>query len=500
MGISIIDAINDPELLGHGFPDIESWRPWLTVLRSLFGLRLDHADKARFKDCTGRTAPNPDGHRECFLVCGRRSGKSRILATIAVYLAAFKDWERHLAPGEYGTVMVLARDRSQAKVIFGYVKGLLAGSPMLSDLIVNETAESLELRGRVLIEIHTASFRGVRGRTIIAALLDEIAFWQSDEHSANPDIEVLNAIRPSLATVPGSVLLASSSPYARRGALWRAFDKHFGKDDSAPLIWRAATRTMNELVPAEFIQAQLDDDEAAARAEYLAEFRSDVEGFVKLDVVRACVGSYAQRGYDSGLRYFAFVDPSGGSSDAFTLSVAHRQGDAIHIDAVFAKNAPFSPNAVVDEFTSILRTYRISQVTGDRYAGEFPRELFRRYGVTYNVARKNRSEMYQSLLPLLNSGRITLPQNDRLVKELVGLERNVVRSGRETIDHPRGQHDDLANAVAGAAELCSEAIMTPTAAYCTYSAFPHQPTGSRFDGLIEDGPFKGGFATTRHSL
>jgi hypothetical protein len=112
MTVSIIDAIADPELLGHRFADIASWRSWLTVLRALFGLPMDSDDKARFKECTGRSKPNPAGDIECWLACGRRSGKSRILATIAVYLAAFQDWEQHLAPAEYGTVMVLARDRS----------------------------------------------------------------------------------------------------------------------------------------------------------------------------------------------------------------------------------------------------------------------------------------------------------------------------------------------------------------------------------------------------
>ena len=44
---------------------------------------------------------------------------------------------------------------------------------------------------------------------------------------------------------------------------------------------------------------------------------------------------------------------------------------------------PFSPEAVIDDFAILLKTYRISKVTGDRYAGEFPRELFRKRGIEY---------------------------------------------------------------------------------------------------------------------
>jgi hypothetical protein len=53
-------------------------------------------------------------------------------------------------------------------------------------------------------------------------------------------------------------------------------------------------------------------------------------------------------------------------------------------------------------------------VTGDRYAGEFPRELFRKHGIAYDLAKQTKSELFRDLLPLLNSGRIVL-RNDRLL-------------------------------------------------------------------------------------
>jgi hypothetical protein len=95
----------------------------------------------------------------------------------------------------------------------------------------------------------------------------------------------------------------------------------------------------------------------------------------------------------------------------------------------------------------------VSRVTGDRYAGEFPRELFRRHGIAYDLAKQTKSELFRDLLPLLNSGRIVLPRNDRLQGQIVGLERRTSAVGRDTISHPDRGHDDVANAVAGAAAL-----------------------------------------------
>jgi hypothetical protein len=492
--MNILDAASDPQLFGGIFRDRATWAPWFTVLRALFGLGLEAGDLERFRQCTGRSTPNPDGYTEAWFCVGRRAGKSFVLAVVAVWLACFKDWKPYLSPGERGTIMVIATDRRQAQVILGYIRGLLA-TPMLKDLVLSETQETINLRGNITVEIHTASYRSLRGRTVVAALLDECAFWRSDETSANPDAEILNALRPSMATVPRSMLLCASSPYARRGILWNAYQRHYGKDDALPLVWHAPTLAMNCTVPQSVIDAALADDEPAARAEYFAEFRSDLEAFVKLDVVQDCLGDYVERAPDSSLTYSAFVDPSGGSSDAFTLSIGHREKDAVHIDLVLERKPPFSPSQVIAEFAEVLNRYRVRYVTGDRYAGEFPREMFRRHSIEYRLAPKNRTELYQALLPLLNSGRITLPRNDVLVKQLVGLERRVSRNGRELIDHGQRGHDDVANAVAGCAELCrANTAATPVFGVWGMSAPVKRP--SKFDGAILEGDLKGGFASS----
>jgi hypothetical protein len=97
----------------------------------------------------------------------------------------------------------------------------------------------------VTIEVVTRSYRTVRGRSVCVAVLDELAFWRDDD-SANPDSEVLNAVRASMATFGSdAMIVAGSSPYARRGVLWDAFRRWHGRDDARNLVWRAATRVMN---------------------------------------------------------------------------------------------------------------------------------------------------------------------------------------------------------------------------------------------------------------
>jgi hypothetical protein len=190
----------------------------------------------------------------------------------------------------------------------------------------------------------------------------------------------------------------------------------------------------------------------------MAEFRSDLEAFVPLEIVEKCVepGCF-ERPPERGKRYFGFCDPSGGSNDAMTLAIAHNEGDRVILDALRERRAPFKPSEVVHEFGQLLKQYQCTTVEGDRYAGEWPREQFQKRGITYLPAKKTRTELYVELLPRLNGATIELLKNDRLVHQLVSLERRTTRGGKDSIDHPPGAHDDIANAVAGVAHHAATA-------------------------------------------
>jgi hypothetical protein len=108
---------------------------------------------------------------------------------------------------------------------------------------------------------------------------------------------------------------------------------------------------------------------------------------------------------------------------------------------------------VVDEFSALLKGYGITKVSGDRYAGEWPRERFRDRGIGYEPAEKPKSDLYRDLLPLVNARRIELLDEPKLAAQLSGLERRTTRAGRDSIDHAPNGHDDLCNAVAGCASL-----------------------------------------------
>jgi hypothetical protein len=456
--VTLLDACADANLFAPWFKDRASWSAWFSFIAALFALPLTTGQLDMFKQCTGRDVPPTALATEAWLVCGRRAGKSFMLALCAVYLATFKDYRAHLAPGERGTIMIIAADRKQSRVILRYTRALLTKVPMLARMVERETAEAFDLTNSVSIEVATASYRSTRGYTLVAALLDELAFWPTDD-AAEPDYEVLHALRPGMATIPGALLLCASSPYAQRGALWDAHRKHYGKDGDLVLVWQAPTKVMNPTVPQHVIDAALEADPSAAAAEYLAQFRTDVESYISRDVVDAAVvpGRHELPRTD-GTRYVAFVDPSGGSNDAMTLAITHMEGERVVLDLVRERRPPFSPDDVTAEFAALLKAYGVGTVRGDRYGGLWPRERFVIHGVGYLTADKPKSDLYRDLLPALNSGRVELLDHPRLVAQLCSLERRTARGGRDSIDHAPGAHDDVANSVAGAIVTAVRAV------------------------------------------
>jgi hypothetical protein len=445
-------ALADPQLLG-GALGSESWQPWRALLIAAIGEELSDEEREIFSKLTGREREPRQRVHEFVAVVGRRGGKSRAMATLATYIAGLCDHSDALVPGERGVLLCVALDQRVAKIILDYAQASFEGSPILKQLIANRTADAIELTNGISIEVRPASFRKLRGPTYVAVIADELAFWYVDSTYANPDVEILNAVEPGLATTGGPLIVASS-PHARRGALWDVFKRHYGADgDPLILVAHGASRMLNPTLPQRVVDRALEKDRARATAEYLAQFRTDVEGFVALEIVEACVGDYHEMPPASGTSYRAFVDPSGGSDYAMTLAISHPRGEEIVIDVVCERAPPFSPAAVVDEFAELLKKYHVTKVVGDHYGGEFVREPFRKHGIEYEVSKQVKSDLFRDILPLFNSQRITLPRNERLVAQIISLERKVSPVGKETISHPDHARDDLANAVAGAAFL-----------------------------------------------
>ena len=486
---TIIEVMDDPDLFKSWFA-LPSWDPWRATLKALFGLPMNDRERRLFRKITGRRKVPTKPAEEAWLAVGRRGGKSFIVALLGVFMACFKSWAAYLAPGERGVVMIIASDRRQARVIFRYIKALISGVEMLAKMIERETSSEIDLDNSVTIEVHTANFRSVRGYTILCVLADEISFWRTDDGSASPDREIMDAVRPAMATIPGALLVCLSTPYRRAGTLWEAFRDHYGKDGPV-LVVQADSRTMNPTLPAKVVDAAYERDPVSAAAEYGAEFRSDIAGFLD--------DAWIERAIDTDrppeippqpeLQYHAFTDPSGGRADHFTIAISHHEAGVSVLDVCRGRQPPFDPSTVVAEFAEVLKRFGLSSVVGDKYAAEWTVEAFRNVGIGYEASKLTKSEIYLETGPLFATGAVRIPDDRRLLGELRSLERRTVPSGKDMVSHPPRGRDDYSNAACGALslaqghvleDLSAVAFASPSAA-ADFGPYNDPPAPTPFD-------------------
>jgi hypothetical protein len=453
-GIGISDMIESPDLFGP-LMNGESWSRWRATLKAAFAEPLSDTELQLFQEVADRAPPRKQV-KELDVVVGRGGGKDSAASIVAAAFAVSFNPEGRLRPGERAVVMIIAVDRRQARIAFGMVRGLFETIPALAAMVASPiTGEAIELSNGVVIEVHTNSFRAVRGRSIICAIFDEVAFWR-DENSASPDVEVYGAVRPGLARVPGSMLIMISSAHKRAGLIYERIRDHYGKDDDEILVVLGTTLQFNPSFDAEIIGKDLERDPQLYGAEYNSVWRYDLAGFLPRDILDAAVDRGVKvRPPSPKYQHQSFYDASGGSHDSSSGGIAHREGDAMVLDLLFEKRGKHNPAAAIAEFAEIAKSYRCRSVVGDKYAAGFVVDAFKANGVVYQHSALNRSEIYLAVLPMFSSGRVKLIDNDRMVSQFAMLERRTYSSGQDKIDHPRSGADDASNSAAGALWLAS---------------------------------------------
>lgn len=448
--MNVLDFRRDARLLGR---DPSSRRIADAFLAAVYGLALDSEQVLVFRQCTGRQYPRPGGYPEAVLITGRQSGKSETASDVVVFEAATAAKSRR-NDGSYA-LLVAQDQRGAQRALFRYCSQAFEHSPLLAPSVANQTAETIALTNGVTIGVYPcrpAAIRGIRARV---AVVDELAFFTATDNRPT-DVEMLRAIRPALATTGGKLIILSS-PYGQAGALWELHRQHYGREDSTTLVWQASAATMNPTLPADYLERMRQDDPDAYRSEVLGEFRAGVATFIDPETLDGCIADWRERLPGASHRYVGFADPASGSGkDSFTAAVAHQEGERTIVDAVKAWRPPFNPSGATAEAAEFFRSYGVTWIEGDGYAGEYAREGFKAAGVDYRVCELDRSRLYLELLPCLNAAAVAIPNDPALLRELRGLERRRGTSGRDRVDHRPGQHDDRANALAGAVYVCRQ--------------------------------------------
>src|SRR2546425_4607773 len=218
-----------------------SWQSWRIIGKVLDGLPLDAAEQVLYTQLTGRTTV-PSDPRECWVLAGRSSGKTSFMALQAVKAAC----RGYAGVRGIARVLCLAFVKEQAGIAFDYVQEFVDKDRELRKLIASRTRTELTLAHGVRVQTITSNYRSVRGYSVAAALLDEVAHWWNELTNSNPDVEIVRALRPGLGKVVGSRLLAATTPWTEEGQAYEVHQRHYANEASQHvLVVKAPTTGLN---------------------------------------------------------------------------------------------------------------------------------------------------------------------------------------------------------------------------------------------------------------
>jgi hypothetical protein len=452
--ITLDRALANKQILNLG---ADSWLTWRAVLKAAYAEPLTAAEREAFDKVAGNRPPPLRRVKELAAVISRRGGKGRAAGALAAYESALIDHSARLAPGEVGVVAAVSPTRAQAQIVQRYALGYFETSPVLRDEIADVTADEIRLRNGNVICTLANDYRTLRGRTLLLAILDEASFLR-DESSSTPDIEAARALLPGLATTRG-MLCILSSPYRRTGLLFQRYRDHFGRDGDDVLVVAGPSLAFNPTLDTAMIDAARAHDPQAAISEWDGEFRSDLLQFLDDAEIDAAVDASrpAELPPPRAICH-SFTDMAAGGADASTIAVCYRDGERIICAALRGRHG--NPQAAVEEFAALAKSYRCRTVTGDNFAKDWVANAYRSCGLDYRRSPLTRSELYLEGRIHFARNLINIPNNPTLVRELRFLERRVLKTGRDQVSHPAAggtHHDDHANSLFGSMYLCAKA-------------------------------------------
>jgi hypothetical protein len=393
------------------------------------------------------------------VVAGARGGKTYLGALRLVHLAITVPLGM-LAPGEQAAAIIVAPDLRLARQGLRYALGAMQSSPDLVGLIENETLDSFQIRrhdGRVVsVECLPATRGGsaVRGRSLVAALLDEFCFFRDADSVVN-DATVFEAVSPRVVT--GGQCVIVSTAWAEAGLLFKLFTEQHGKPSNV-MVAHAPTVLMRP-DQTERVEAEYERDPVNAAREFGAVFIGTGAGaFFDSASIKASVevGRVAPLPPEPSSRCFASADFAF-TSDHSAICIIRVTGSLAELvdwlELQPKKGAPLKPSQVCAEFATLCHRHGVDALIADGHNKEAVREHLGACGIRFQEAEGGNAgkvKAYGRAQAMLREGRVSLPNLPRLITQLKEVTVKPLAGGGLQISHARRSgkgHGDLSAAL-----------------------------------------------------
>ncbi len=412
---------------------------------------------------------------------GRGSGKTTLCSAYAVYCAVCQDFS--VGPGDTPYVVTIAPDLPTAKLAISMCRELIRSSPAIERLVCGDEKTTITLRRpsgqQVKIEAFAASRGGssVRGRTILAFLLDEAEFFTSNGADgggsayAVSDTDIFRALTPRLVRSGKGMLV--STPWPVETLMGTMFDANWSKPTTALAI-KAPTLLVRGEDPdvAANVAAERERDPDNCRREYDCEIdgTSGQQFFDGTCLASAVTSDLAVTTTKYGtttevLGPYNYLWPCAAAADlgfkhdSSTLVVAQYDGRKYHVVALVEvrpkPGTPLKPSAVVAKFAEVAKAYGCPFIISDGHYRESVKEHLQEHGLGLIDAPEGllgKEESFCRVRSVLHEGLVLLPKSDlvtRLIAQAKLVTATPAAGGRLSIKTPRKVglgHGDLVSA------------------------------------------------------
>lgn len=458
---------------------------WRATIRGVYGrVPLTEKERALFLRLSGGREPPEGGCDEALWVVGRRGGKDDSISRVVSFEAMYGGHEIAAAPGQRLLIPVICPLITQSREMVRYVSGL-ARLAAVARHVEKITADGVEFKNGVCIQVMTASEVAVVGSTLVAAVRNEWARWPGDD-STTPDTAIEGSLRPALAPVAGAPtrrIVGITSAFVTDGLAYDTDEKNYGKPDAPVFVFRGSSKAFNPNLSDEWLakeRARLPHDFAR---EYLGEWQAAVtEGWFGRDNLAACIERERTTAPppDPRRRYWAAIDASGlrPGGDRFTLAIATSQrgkrDDATgkvaprRTDVVWCwslqprrgeTEGAYVVEACIKRAAAILRQYGCASVAIDQFAAQYIEERLAAHDIRAvytpwkgGTGEEAKCTKYRAIRSSMMDRTLTLPNEQELLREFGNIRGELLRSGAERIEAARG-HDDRVSAAVLAAHV-----------------------------------------------
>lgn len=402
-------------------------------------------------------------------MCGRASGKTAVLlGARALHLALTVDCSPMSIADPYGLIALVGPSLNAALHMLGFVKGYLRAAPLVAKVLQAEVKKTQVIITRptdgrqVSIEPRAASGGGdaVRGPSLLGVLMDEAAFFYGEGYEVN-DKEIYQAAMPRL--LPGAQIVIASSPWGQAGLLWELYRDNFASPVGAAVV-KAPSMLMH---PAPEVKAAYEDmlrtDPDNAAREFGAQFMSaDAERFFPEPAILRCVDDkvIVPGEVEHGERVYFGAD-FGFAVDSSALMGFAERGEKLIAVAMKEKKPqaglPLVPSEVVAEFAAEVVRCGAKSVTADNHNRQAIEEYLSKYRLALLISNTDPAVDYVVTRSLMSQGRVSLPNDPRLLAQLRRIKATVKPGGKISIHLPRlkdGGHCDMVSALVCALAGC----------------------------------------------